>query len=161
MKFTLLAQLSPSGLFGVPQDKYVVVPTETGAKFYGPIFDIRLAKIVGRGSLSVYRRDDEAIRETLEVDEFKVRFSDNYVFVEVESDNDRNALSRCLEFLERFLIQLSALLCRSFSYDILGLTDERNRRYPTIQEIFSRILRRIISVSFVRQSMRRLRRVEY
>jgi hypothetical protein len=85
--------------------------------------------------MSVYRCDDEAIRETLKVDEFSVRFSDNYVFIEVESDDAQNALSRCLEFLERFLIQFSVLLRRSFNYDILGLTDEQNQRYPATPQI--------------------------
>jgi hypothetical protein len=86
--------------------------------------------------MSVYRRDDEAIQETLNVDGTKVRFADNYVFIDVESDNDRNALSQCVELLERFLIQLSVLLRRSFSYDILGLTDEQGRRYPATPGIF-------------------------
>jgi hypothetical protein len=131
MKFILSAQLSPSGPFGVPQDKYIVVPTETGRELYCPAVDTLLAKVVGHSLMSVYRRDDEAIRETLKVDEFKVRFSDNYVCIEVEPDNDQNPLSRCLEFLERFLIRLSVLLRRPFNYDILGLTDEQNRRYST------------------------------
>jgi hypothetical protein len=130
MKFTLSAQLSPSGPFGVPQDKYTVVPTETRREFPSPIIDRRLRKVVGHGLMSVYRRDDEAIRESLQVDEFKMRFSDNYVFIELESDNDRDALSRCEEFLERFLIQLSVRMRHSFSYEILGLTDEQGHRYP-------------------------------
>jgi hypothetical protein len=137
MKFTLSAQLSPSGPFGVPQDKYVVVPTGTGREIYSPAVDTLLAKVVGHGSMSIYRRDDEAIRETLKVDEFTIRFSDNYVFIEVESHNGQNALSRCLEFLERFLIQLSVHLRRPFSYDILGLTDEQNRRYLATPETIS------------------------
>lgn len=131
MKFTLSAQLSPSGPFGVPQDKYTVVPTEPRREFHGPVLDTRLGKIVGYGSMSAYRGDGEAIRETLKVDKFEVRLSDNYVFIEVESDDNRDALSQCQEFLDRFLIQLSVRLRRSFSYEILGLTDEQNQRYST------------------------------
>jgi hypothetical protein len=93
MKFTLSAQLSPSGPFGVPQDNYIVVPTGTGREFYSPAVGTLLEKVVGHGSMSIYRRDDETIRETLKVDEFNVRFSDNYVFIEVESDNAQNVLS--------------------------------------------------------------------
>jgi hypothetical protein len=77
MEFTLSAQLSPSGPFGVPQDKYAVVPTGTRRELHSPVIDRRLRKVVGHGSMSVYRRDDEAVRESLQVDEFKMRFSDN------------------------------------------------------------------------------------
>lgn len=134
MKFTLSAQLSPSGPFGIPQDNYIVIPAGTGRKFHAPPVDTRLGKVVGQSSMSVYRRDDEAIRETLRVDEFTIRFSDNYVFIEMDSDNVQNARDRCVEFLERLLIQLSVLLRRPFSYDVLGLTDEEGRGYPATAE---------------------------
>jgi hypothetical protein len=135
MKFTLSAQLSPSGEFGVPQDKCIVVPAASKVTIHHPVIDLFLRKVAGHGSMSVYRRDDEAIRESLQVDEFKIRFSDNYVFVELESDNYQDALERSQKFLERFTIQLSVRLRRSVSYEIFGLIDEEKRRY-SIPEFF-------------------------
>jgi hypothetical protein len=101
MKFTLSAQLSPSGRpFGVPQDKYIVVHAGTGHKFYSQLLTHCWKKSL---ITAPYRFIDVTMKSsgrTLKLDELNLRFSDNYVFIEVESDNAQDALSRCLEFLE-------------------------------------------------------------
>jgi hypothetical protein len=116
MKFTLSTKLSPSAPFGVPEDGYTVVPATPNRQVISGAIDSTLGKVVSQGSL---------------------RIDDNFAFVSTEEEDFREALARSKDFLERFLIQLSVRLCRSFSYEILGLAGEDGQRYPSVPTLFS------------------------
>lgn len=137
VKYTLTVKISPSAPFGVPQDGYTVAPAEAGVELFSDALDSVLGKVVGHGSLSRYRSDSDAIRETLTVGEFELTIADNFGFISVEAESYQDALEGIKAFVERFLVQLAVRQRRSFDYEILGLVDSNRQRYPATPTLFT------------------------
>ena len=86
MKFELTCEIQPAANFGLPQDGVVVLPGRSGP-FYGPTVHTKALLRVGHGSLPEYRKDSEAIDVDVNLGKSKGKLKDNFIKLEIESDD--------------------------------------------------------------------------
>jgi hypothetical protein len=111
MKFTLTFEISPPGLFGLPEKETTVIPSAPGG-WHGDVFhtpSMRAGRFVkaGHGTLSKYREDSERISAPISLGNIKGHITDNFVFLEVQANNHCDALRFAWEDLTVFLQHLS------------------------------------------------------
>lgn len=129
-RFTLTVKLSPSALFGVPQEGSTVLPATRSTEFFLPSFNGLFGTITGHGTLSKYRSDEESVQDKFKAGLIELDFDDNFLSLSLESDDYEAARGTLIAFLDHFLIQLSVRLKQPFDYEILGLADDKDQKYP-------------------------------
>jgi len=129
MRFEVAFKISPSGLFGVPEDGRTVMPSVPG-EYLGDPYHTRSMTKVGHGTLPQYRHPDEAIKESFEIGSVQVRVEDNYAFLKVDAENPKDAYDRAQAAMEVFLQHLAVDQQRPFSYELLYSESEDGKAYP-------------------------------
>jgi tetratricopeptide (TPR) repeat protein len=131
MKFNITFKISPSGLFGVPEEGWTVLPP---SEITSPALDTKTGLVLGYGSLSKYREEDNAINLSFTLGNVQVRIQDNFFFLEVDSNTSNDAYSIVLQALETFLQHLTLDQARPFTYEALIIESEDGQLYriPTI-----------------------------
>jgi hypothetical protein len=128
LQYRIFFELSPEGVFGVPQEGTTVVPTEV-QEFYSDAFT-NTALRIGHGTLSQYRSSDDAVRMNLDLGSCTASIEDNFITVVVEADDHSTAYQRVIPPLESVLAHLSVDLRQTFSYRPIEMRDEADRPYP-------------------------------
>src|SRR5437868_7289863 len=106
MKFTITFQIYPEGVFGVPEEGTTVLLARPGSYPGAPVHTGTLT-IVGHGTLSEYRQENQAIALPLHLGNVEGRIQDNFMFLQVEASTYREAYDTVVDVLERFLQHLS------------------------------------------------------
>src|SRR6266566_8846457 len=114
MKFEFTFEISPPGVFGVPEDGRTVLPA--GTEYIGDAIDTVTWTRAGYGSLPQYRRADEAIALPLNLGTVQGRIQDNFMFLQVEVNSYVEAYSTVTQTLEKLLQHLSVSQSRQFTY---------------------------------------------
>jgi hypothetical protein len=129
MKFEMTFEISPPGVFGVPEDGRTVLPARPG-EYIGEAIHTATLTRVGYGSLSEFRREEEAITLPLNLRNVQGRMQDNFIFLQIDASTYREAYDRVVQVLEIFLQHLSLSQTRSFTYKPLIIESEDGRIYP-------------------------------
>jgi len=82
----------------------------------GPTLDSHSGKIVGYGTLSEYRPDENAVNLSIETGSCAIVIRDNIAVVELEVDTPTIAYSVSVEFVDKFLAHLSISRGTLFSH---------------------------------------------
>jgi hypothetical protein len=126
--YELVFIVTPSGMFGVPEDGKTIYPSSpTGASYeiVGPALDTLTGNPMGYGTLSKYR--DVSLSDDIILAEASLHFQDNYAFLNLTATDDAQALQRGVELVSRFCSFLS-FNCGSYcSAELLQATTERRR----------------------------------
>lgn len=129
MKYTLTIRIDPPGPFGVPQDSVTVFPAAPGT-ITGPTIHTDTGTLVGYGTLSRYRSEDEAIRLQLKTRRGNIRISDNFAFIEVEAPTPEAARAVCVALADRFLQHLALNTGQLFTFKPLIFEGEDRSLHP-------------------------------
>jgi hypothetical protein len=129
MKFEITFEISPAGVFGVPEEGGTVLPARPGSYPGAPIHTGTLT-IVGHGTLSEYRQENQAIALLLHLGNIEGRIQDNFMFLQVEASTSHEGYDTVVDVLERFLQHLSVSQRRPFMYKPLIIESEDGKLYP-------------------------------
>jgi hypothetical protein len=127
LKYRIIFELSPEGVFGVPQEGTTVVPAELQESFSDTFTNTGLR--VGHGTLSQYRSPDLAVRMNLDLGSCTARIEDNFITVSIEADDHATAYQRVIPPLESLLAHLAVDLRHTFSYRPVEMRDADERPY--------------------------------
>ncbi len=128
MKFQFTFAISPSGVFGVPEEGRTVLPA--GTEYIGDAIDTVTWTRAGYGSLPEYRRADEAIALPLSLGNVQGQIQDNFMSLQVEVNSYTEAYSTVTQTLEKLLQHLSVSQSRQFTYQPLTIISEDGKVYP-------------------------------
>lgn len=129
MKFEITFKVEPSAPFGVPQEGYVVRPGKPES-IHGPTIHFRSGTVVGHGTLSQYREEGSEINLVVNLAVGRIRFHDNYAFVEIEATTPDEAFASGSNLLDRFLKHFSLSKGTLFSAHPLVFESEDQKLYP-------------------------------
>ena len=129
MKFEITFEISPAGVFGVPEEGGTVLPARAGT-YTGVSIHTATLTIVGYGSLSEYRQENEAIALPLHLGNVEGRVQDNFIFLHVDANTSTEAYDMVVQALEKFLQHLSVNQRRPFTYKPLIIESEDGKLYP-------------------------------
>ncbi len=103
MVFTLRARLNPPAIFGLPDGDKIVLPIgpEEKTTLVSPTLDARTGKIAGYGTLSMFRKPEEALLLNVPTRDGAAHFRDNFVSVQIESPTAQEAFDEAERLLER------------------------------------------------------------
>jgi hypothetical protein len=125
--YRIIFELSPEGVFGVPQEGTTVVPAEL-QETYSDTFTNTALKI-GHGTLSQYRSPENALRMNLDLGSCTATIEDNYITVSTEADDQSTAYRRAIPPLESLLAHLAVDLRHTFSYRPVEMRDADGAPY--------------------------------
>lgn len=134
MKFTVTFEISPPGVFGLPEKGVTVIPPMSdgwrGDVFH--TFSMRAGRFIkaGHGTLPKYREESERITLPIELGSVKGHIVDNFVFLETETDNHWKALLSTQDALNVFLQHLSVNSGTLFRATPLIIETDDERTYP-------------------------------
>jgi hypothetical protein len=128
LQYHVIFELSPEGVFGVPQEGVTVVPAKLKETFSDT--DSNTAVRVGHGTLSQYRSPEQAIRMNLDLGSCTARIEDNFITISIEADDHSTAYQRTIPPLESLLAHLAVDLRHTFSYRPVEIRDADERPYP-------------------------------
>lgn len=130
-------KVSPTGVFGVPDGDKTVLPAEAGRQIYGAAIRTSVLVPFGHGTLSEFRKDDEALTLNLEDCGIMLRAKDNFWTIIVEVDNVAAAHARVAPVLERLFHYLSTEYGVRFTYEglFVDLSDGSTRRWPELKRV--------------------------
>jgi hypothetical protein len=128
MEFTIIFELSPAGIFGVPEEGVTVVPagpreiqsdvyTNTGAK-------------VGHGMLPIYRSADQALAESFTINGSQVGIEDNFLTIQVEAASPLEAFQAATSRVESLLAHLAVEVRRVCSFRPVYFVDAEGTPRP-------------------------------
>jgi hypothetical protein len=129
MKFEVTFAIYPEGVFGVPEEGGMVLPARAGTYTGVPIHMATLT-VVGYGSLSEYRQENEAVRHPLHLGNVQGRIQDNFIFLQVDATTYIEAYDMVVQAIEKFLQHLSVNQRRPFTYKPLIIEAEDGKHYP-------------------------------
>src|SRR6266700_2499229 len=98
MKFAITFKIYPEGVFGVPEEGGTVLPAKAGTYPGAPIHVATLT-IVGYGSLSEYRQENEAVRHPLHLGNVEGQIKDNFIFLQVDANTYTEAYDMVVQAL--------------------------------------------------------------
>jgi hypothetical protein len=128
LRYRVIFELTPEGLFGVPQEGTTVVPAEVH-EFFSDTFT-NTARKIGHGTLSQYRSPDDALRMDLDFGSCTARIEDNFITISIEADDHSTAYQRTIPPLESLLAHLAVDLRHTLSYRPIEMRDAEERPYP-------------------------------
>ena len=130
MKFQVTFEINPGGPFGVPQDGVTILRGEAGKQFVGDTYHPAKMIRVGWGSLPEFRADNEAIKRSFRLGDTQARLNDNFLFIELEADSEREAYTRAAHEVDTFLKNLSLNQGGLFTARPLIIEAEDGRTFP-------------------------------
>jgi hypothetical protein len=107
MKYTITFNVIPTGDFGLPQEGYVVVPTDVGP-IHGPSLDPATGQLVGYGTLSVFRKEADGISMAFPLGDSRIEIIDANVFCHVDAPGWMEAFRTAMNEVGHFLRLLAA-----------------------------------------------------
>ncbi len=122
--FTLLFQVGPPGLFGLPNGDKLVIGSEAGRQGIGNTLDTKTGNIVGYGTLSQYRREDEALRLECNIGGAQLSVNDNFFRLKVMAASRAEALRIGTTLFERLVRFLGIEYGGLFFYETLQIASE-------------------------------------
>jgi tetratricopeptide (TPR) repeat protein len=134
MKFTVTFEISPPGVFGLPEKGVTVIPPMEGG-WKGDIFhtpSMRAGKFIkaGHGTLPKYREDSKRISLPIELGKVKGNVVDNFIFLEIDTDDHYKALLSTQDALNVFLQHVSVNNGTLFRSTPLIIETDDGRTYP-------------------------------
>jgi hypothetical protein len=127
LQYRIIFELSPEGVFGVPQEGTTVVPAELEETFSDAITNTALK--VGHGTLSQYRTPDDALQMELDLGSCTASIEDNFITVILEAEDHSTAYQRAIPPLESLLAHLAVDLRHTFSHRPIEIRDAQGRPY--------------------------------
>jgi hypothetical protein len=134
--YQLLFLIAPPGPFGLPEEDKTVYPGAETAGLVSPVVDTLTGKIVQHGTPSKYR--ESPLTRELNISGAKLNICDNYIYLDIESADDQQAVERGIEIVNRFCALLSLNSGSYFTAEIVQATTEspqQRRRVPLPQVI--------------------------
>lgn len=126
MKYSITFAIIQTGDFGLPEGDRIVVPTDIGS-LAGPSLDTATGQLVGYGTLSVYRKEDEKINMMLKLPHVQARLIDSNLFCEIDAADPIEAFRQAMADVSRFLRMLSATRGMLYSARPLSIVDSELR----------------------------------
>jgi hypothetical protein len=124
-------RLYPPGPFGLPDEERIVVPSDpSGRSVSAPTIHAGTGTRVGHGSLSEYRKAEEAIRADFSDGDVRISLEDNFLAVSVEASDARAAYDAARAFAELFAQALSVQFGMRFGAEFLLLEDDKGITQP-------------------------------
>lgn len=123
MRYEAIYKLAPTGIFGLPDGDFVVVPAGPERRVYGGTLDTRTGQIVGHGSLSEYRTESARLHVQQDVGICRVSVTDNYVTVSGEFSDAATGLRELGVVLDVFTQGLGVHVGEVVSAELVSLTD--------------------------------------
>ncbi len=130
MKFHVTFEISPGAPFGVPQEGVTVLRGKAGKPINGDPYYTSTMTRVGWGSLSEYRAENEAIKRSYQLGESQARLSDNFLFIDLEAGSEREAYTRAVGVVDKFLKNLSLSHGGLFTSRPVIIESNDGRTYP-------------------------------
>lgn len=152
MEFEIIFKIDPASAFGLPENDITVVPTKEGNQIHGPALHRKSGKHVGVGTLSDYRKDENALKVSLDLDNTTLRFEDNTVFITIEAENSTSAFQQSTNVLEDFLRHLTLETGRVFEYECLIIQDRDDNIY-NVPEIIQHFKMSSYNISELKKSV--------
>ncbi len=137
MTFEFCMRVLPPGIFGVPDEGKTVVPANESRQIAGPAIRSSVLVPFGHGTLSEYRKDDEALRFNLTEGEMVLRVTDNFWALVVEADTLQLAHAKAQPVINRVLHFLSVDYGVRFTYEglFVDLSDGTTRGWPRATQV--------------------------
>jgi len=107
MMYTITLSVIPTSDFGLPQEGYVVVPTDVGP-IYGPALDTATGQLVGYGTLSAYRKEADRINASFSLEHSGIEMIDANIFCHLEAPGWMEAFHTAMNDVGHFLRLLAA-----------------------------------------------------
>ena len=114
MEFTIIFELSPAGIFGVPEEGVTVLPAGPG-EIQSDVYTNTGAK-VGHGALPVYRAADQALIESFMINGSQVGIEDNFLTIRTEAASPLEAFEAATSRVESLLAHLAVEVRRVCSF---------------------------------------------
>jgi hypothetical protein len=129
-------ELLPPASFGLPEGSRTVVPP---GEIYSPTLLTSSMTKVSHGTLSRYRSDEEAIRESITLGKINGHLEDNFLLLVVEAEDHRVATELARDAADRFAKHLTLGVGRSLSATLIAVEDQDGQRCPMLhrKELFS------------------------
>lgn len=112
----------------MPQEGVTVLPA--GPREFPTDAYTNTAVKIGHGILSIYRTEEEALRESCTVEDSDLRIKDNFMTITVEAGSPGEAYQVAVNRLEAFLAHLAIAIRRVFSYQAVYFVDASGATYP-------------------------------
>jgi len=132
IKGTFIFLLNPSGYFGLPQEGKTVVPS-TSEYSYSPAIDSWAMEIVGHGSLSEYRQENDKITYIKKYNDVNIRIEDNYLHINIVGNNPNEILNKAYDFVNNFIHINTLMFNILLSFELKVSMDNYGRRIPIVQ----------------------------
>ncbi len=130
-QFTLRFQFLPPGPFGLPDGDRVVVPSgRVDGDVEGPAFDAVTGKLVRHGTLSQYRKPEQAVQAEFARNGIRFSVRDNIAEIVIESPNSRTAYDTGQELADLIAQGLSVHFGIHFRAEFLTLEDDKGVPHP-------------------------------
>lgn len=108
-EYHALFSLTPSGIFGLPDGEFVVVPGGPDP-IKSPVLDTRTGVLVSHGTLSRYRDEASMHRVSVSINDVSVRTEDNFATVVVNASTAEEAFAEAARIIDVFTQGLGAQL---------------------------------------------------
>ncbi len=133
--FEVLFELKPPGAFGLPEQGWTVLPTPI-KNAYGPTLDTKTGQIVSHGTLSVFRREQERIKEQLRAGQYEVKLCDNFMLMKIEAPTPADALASASDLARKIFLRWAVFAGGvRFEERVLQMTDIDGRSYHVPQQV--------------------------
>ena len=123
--YQLVLLTRPAGIFGLPEDGIVIHPAPA-KDLPSPIIDLRTGNLVSHGTLSKYR--EIPINKEITLDGITLEIRDNFIFLDIEAADEREAIERGFRIASYYCVLLSLLTNRYCSFEIIQATQEPEGR---------------------------------
>ncbi len=127
--YMLTFEISPPGVFGLPEEGITVLPGVAGS-IYSDSIHTATGIRAGYGTLPQYREEDEAINESVALDGFHADIKDNFLVLTVDALDHREAQKKGIQSVDRFLQHLSVSARRVFTFRLLICDTPTGETFP-------------------------------
>lgn len=128
MKFTIIFEIHPPGVFGVPENGRTVIPGPS-VDFKGDKYHLQTVTRVEYGTLSKYRDDKDKINIEQIIGNNPITIKDNFATLVVEASKVEEACYNAINVIDCFLKHVSLSGRRLFSYKPILIMDDRGKNY--------------------------------
>jgi len=106
IEYYFIFRIKPEGVFGLPEENTTVIPSRI-KEWISPTVDTIAGKLIGYGTLSQYRAEEEKFTLDTEVLGVGIRFNDNFMHIRILSKDWREALDKALKLVKDLIIALT------------------------------------------------------
>jgi len=131
MTYIVFAEITPPGIFGVPDGTKLVYPSGP-TELVSAALDSSTLRKVGYGTMPRYREDEDAVRVSFTLDGLRMTLNDNYLMVvcDLRVASHSEALSRVSNSLNRLMESASVQLKQHIAYELVSFRDDAGNAYP-------------------------------